>query len=120
MFNNIPTLTNKETIKNLLTCFGKSEYKIPFKKTTCTLNEKNQGIISIAKQRCETGRFYINADSLPQSALFQLKQDEILGYDDTHCGYFITHDIYEEWTLNKICFPKFFQTHQPQKSFLTT
>lgn len=64
--------------------------------------EREKCIISIAKQRCETGRFYINADNLPQSALFQLKQDEILGYDDTHNGYFITHDIYEEWTLNKI------------------
>jgi hypothetical protein len=64
--------------------------------------EREKCIISIAKQRCETGRFYINADSLPQSALFQLKQDEILGYDDTHNGYFITHDIYEEWILNKI------------------
>ncbi|MGV8017160.1 MAG: AVAST type 4 anti-phage nuclease Avs4 [Ignavibacteria bacterium] len=64
--------------------------------------EREKCIISIAKQRCETGRFYINADDLPQSALFQLKQDEILGYDDTHNGYFITHDIYEEWTLNKI------------------
>ncbi|KAB2858924.1 MAG: ATP-binding protein [Flavobacteriales bacterium] len=64
--------------------------------------EREKCIISIAKQRCETGRFYINADSLPQSALFQLKQDEILGYDDMHNGYFITHDIYEEWTLNKI------------------
>lgn len=64
--------------------------------------EREKCIISIAKERCETGRFYINADSLPQSALFQLKQDEILGYDDTHSGYFITHDIYEEWTLNKI------------------
>jgi len=64
--------------------------------------EREKCIISIAKQRCETGRFYINADSLPQSPLFQLKQDEILGYDDTHNGYFITHDIYEEWTLNKI------------------
>ena len=64
--------------------------------------ERERCIISIAKQRCETGRFYINADSLPPSALFQLKQDEILGYDDTHNGYFITHDIYEEWTLDKI------------------
>ncbi len=64
--------------------------------------ERERCIISIAKQRCETGRFYINADSLPQTALFQLKQDEILGYDDTHNGYFITHDIYEEWTLDKI------------------
>ncbi len=64
--------------------------------------EREKCIINIAKQRCETGRFYINADDLSQSALFQLKQDEILGYDDTHNGYFITHDIYEEWTLDKI------------------
>lgn len=64
--------------------------------------EREKCIISIAKQRCETGRFYINADDLPPSALFQLKQDEILGYDDTHNGYFITHDIYEEWALDKI------------------
>ncbi|MDR0982562.1 MAG: ATP-binding protein [Culturomica sp.] len=64
--------------------------------------EREKCIISIARQRCETGRFYINADNLSQSALFQLKQDEILGYDDTHNGYFITHDIYEEWTLDKI------------------
>lgn len=64
--------------------------------------EREKCIINIAKQRCETGRFYINADDLPQSALFQLKQDEILGYDDAHNGYFITHDIYEEWTLDKI------------------
>jgi hypothetical protein len=64
--------------------------------------EREKCIINIAKQRCDTGQFYINADNLPQSALFQLKQDEILGYDDIHNGYFITHDIYEEWTLDKI------------------
>lgn len=64
--------------------------------------EREKCIINIAKQRCKTGRFYINADDLSQPALFQLKQDEILGYDDTHNGYFITHDIYEEWALDKI------------------
>ncbi|NQU67036.1 MAG: ATP-binding protein [Candidatus Marinimicrobia bacterium] len=72
-------------------------------------------IISIANQRCETGRFHINGDDLPQSALFQLKQDEILGYDDAHNGYFITHDIYEEWALDKIvsrCFSNYSNTKQ--------
>lgn len=64
--------------------------------------ERERCIIYIAKERCETGLFYIKADDLPQFALFQLKQDEILGYDDTHNGYFITHDIYEEWALDKI------------------
>lgn len=79
--------------------------------------EREKCIISIAKQRCETGRFYINADSLPQSALFQLKQDEILGYDDTHSGYFITHDIYEEWTLDKIVSRSFSNTSTTKEFF---
>jgi len=64
--------------------------------------ERDRCIIHIAKERSETGHFYINAEDLPQPALFQLKQDEILGYDETHNGYFITHDIYEEWALDKI------------------
>ncbi|HOY41359.1 MAG TPA: ATP-binding protein [Chitinophagales bacterium] len=64
--------------------------------------ERERCIVRIAKKRCDTGQFYINTDNLPQYALFQLKQDEILGYNDSHNGYFITHDIYEEWALNKI------------------
>ncbi|WP_163399676.1 AVAST type 4 anti-phage nuclease Avs4 [Flavobacterium fluviatile] len=64
--------------------------------------ERDRSLIYIAKKRCELGLFYISPDTLPQSALFHLKQDEILGYDQTHNGYFITHDIYEEWALDKI------------------
>ncbi len=64
--------------------------------------QRERCIIDIAKERCESGHFYINAEDLPQAAVFQLKQDEILGYDESHNGYFITHDIYEEWTLDKI------------------
>jgi len=64
--------------------------------------ERERCIIYIAQKRCETGQFYIKGEDLFQPALFQLKQDEILGYDDVHDGYFITHDIYEEWALDKI------------------
>lgn len=64
--------------------------------------ERERCLISIVKERCNTGRFYIKADELPQHAIFHLKQDEILGYNESVNGYFITHDIYEEWTLNKI------------------
>lgn len=64
--------------------------------------ERDRSLIYIAKKRCELGLFYISPNTLPQSALFHLKQDEILGYDETHNGYFITHDIYEEWALDKI------------------
>lgn len=79
--------------------------------------EREKCILSISKKRCDTGRFYISSDNLPQSALFQLKQDEILGYDDTHSGYFITHDIYEEWTLDKIV-SRSFSNASTTKEFL--
>ena len=78
--------------------------------------KRERCIINIATQRCETGRFYVNADDLPQSALFELKQDEILGYDEAHNGYFITHDIYEEWTLDKIV-SRNFLNHSNTKYF---
>lgn len=64
--------------------------------------ERERCMTEIAMERCDTGRFYINANHMPQHALFMLKQDEILGYDNSYGGYFITHDIYEEWALIKI------------------
>lgn len=64
--------------------------------------ERERCITEIAKKRCDTGLFYTEAAHMPQHALFMLKQDEILGYDYSHSGYFITHDIYEEWALRKI------------------
>ena len=45
----IQTLTNKETINGLLTCFGKSEYRILCKKTTYILKEKSVLSISLNK-----------------------------------------------------------------------
>lgn len=78
--------------------------------------ERDKCVIHIAKERCETGLFYINGEKLPQSALFQLKQDEILGYDETHNGYFITHDIYEEWALNKLI-SRNYANHSDTKQF---
>lgn len=58
--------------------------------------------LQITRQRCETGRFYIQSTGFPSNIIATLKQDEILEYDRNHNGVFITHDIYEEWGLNKI------------------
>ena len=69
--------------------------------------ERERCMTGIAMERCNTGRFYINADHMPQHVLYMLMQDEILGYDDPHYGYFITHDIYEEWALRKIVMRNF-------------
>ena len=79
--------------------------------------DREKCIISIAKERCKKLRFYINADSLSPKALFPLKQDEILGYDEKHNGYFFTHDIYEEWTLDKIVSRSFLNFPDPQELF---
>ena len=64
--------------------------------------ERENCFIYVVKERCRTGLFYINADKFSQSVLLLLKQDELLGYDENFNGYFITHDIYEEWALEKI------------------
>ncbi|WEK70272.1 MAG: ATP-binding protein [Candidatus Chryseobacterium colombiense] len=64
--------------------------------------ERDKCFIELTKERCKTGLFYINTNNLSPVALSLLKQDEILGYSEIHDGYFITHDIYEEWALNRI------------------
>ncbi|MCS4533939.1 AVAST type 4 anti-phage nuclease Avs4 [Neisseria montereyensis] len=64
--------------------------------------KRGRCFLEIAKARANTGKFYIDGSDLSQEALAGLKQDDILGYDEKHDGYFITHDIYEEWALNRI------------------
>lgn len=56
--------------------------------------------MDIARKRCDTGLFYINTKELPQHAVFALELDDIINREDK--GHFITHDIYEEWALDKI------------------
>lgn len=79
--------------------------------------ERDRCLIFIAKKRCETGLFYINGREQSPTALFQLKQDEILGYDEIHDGYFITHDIYEEWALNRLISRDYFNCAETDQFF---
>lgn len=60
---------------------------------------REQSFLQIAFQRANEGQFFVNPPLDPQ-ILNQLIQDGILGYETA--GYFITHDIYEEWALEKI------------------
>lgn len=53
----------------------------------------------IAQKRAIEGLFYVNP-GCESSILNELQSDEILGYDTP--GYFIAHDIYEDWALEKI------------------
>ena len=62
---------------------------------------REQCFLKIAFERANSGQFFINPDCDQHILDNDLKYDGIIGYESPH-GYFITHDIYEEWALEKI------------------
>lgn len=58
----------------------------------------------IAYQRAKKGAFYINQTCI---SIDEFLKEGILGRDEV--GYFIAHDIYEEWALEKIIKKAFFE-----------
>lgn len=56
--------------------------------------------LSLVKKRSSSGSFFVIPNDCQKQVLAALRTDEIIGYDDLNGGYFITHDIYEEWGLN--------------------
>ena len=62
---------------------------------------REQCFLKIAFERANDGQFFVNPNCESQILDDELKNDGILGYESPH-GYFITHDIYEEWALEKI------------------
>lgn len=69
----------------------------------------------IAFSRSKLGNFFITPN-YESSILNELIKDGILGHEDDK-GYFITHDIYEEWALEKIISKEFFQKDDNQSFF---
>ncbi len=64
--------------------------------------QREKCFLEIASKRANSGAFYIDVDNSYSEALSKLRQDEIIGYDSQYSSYFITHDIYEEWALDRI------------------
>ena len=64
--------------------------------------ERENCFLSLAKTRSESGLFFIKPEQWSNKVLSKLEADEIIKYDSSQGGYFITHDIYEEWALEKI------------------
>lgn len=60
---------------------------------------REQCFLEIAFQRASQNQFFIFS-SVDNNILHELVKDGVLGYEAA--GYFITHDIYEEWALEKI------------------
>ena len=62
---------------------------------------RGQAFIELIKQKSLTNSFIIHPKEADNEALDALCADEIVKYDEVQYGYFITHDIYEEWGLEK-------------------
>jgi len=62
---------------------------------------REQCFLKISFERANSGQFFVKPNCEQHILDDELNNDGILGYESPH-GYFITHDIYEEWALEKI------------------
>jgi hypothetical protein len=62
--------------------------------------KREECFLEVARKRAASGRFFVTIEG-HEEALRQLESDEIIKYDSRAGGYFITHDIYEEWALER-------------------
>ncbi|HUD06245.1 MAG TPA: AVAST type 4 anti-phage nuclease Avs4 [Candidatus Saccharimonadales bacterium] len=63
---------------------------------------REDSFIELAKRRADQGSFSVDATGIDDEALGKLLSNEVIGYDENARQYFITHDIYEEWALDKV------------------
>lgn len=70
----------------------------------------------VALERANKGQFFINPSCESRILDDELKADGILGYETPH-GYYITHDIYEEWALEKITESEFTKSESNKDFF---
>ncbi len=64
--------------------------------------DREKCFLEMARIRSDSGNFFLADLPCSGEVLSLLAQDEIIKYDDSQNGYFIAHDIYEEWALEKL------------------
>ena len=77
--------------------------------------ERERCFQKIAFERANSGQFYITPDCPTNIIDDELLRDGILGYEGA--GYFITHDIYEEWALERIIESEFIKRKNEKDFF---
>ena len=83
------------------TLWNKKIMKTSSRKLNIHIRRENC-FLQIAQERATEGHFYVGAGGYDMEALQNLQDDEIIEYDVHAGGYFITHDIYEEWALDRL------------------
>ena len=80
---------------------------------------REECFLQIARNRAEQGHFFVKADGCEDEILHRLETDEIIKQDLSTGGYFITHDIYEEWALDKLV-ERSFSSAEDHEDFFRT
>ncbi len=71
-----------------------------FKKTLWnSYSSVTSDFIKISAEKAKNGQFYINSENISQDILSRLLENKLITKDNTN--YFIAHDIFEEWALEK-------------------
>lgn len=99
IYHNVEVTISYSDFINIM--WNKHISKISYKKNNTHIKRENC-FINIAKKRVNEGHFFIKVTDGEEEILQKLVSDEILDYNSNASGYFITHDIYEEWALDKI------------------
>ncbi|MCX6162168.1 MAG: hypothetical protein NTV87_12655 [Ignavibacteriae bacterium] len=98
-YNNLINTVNYSDFKRIL--WEKQISKTDLQKNNVHI-KREECFLKIAQNRANHGNFFVKAPECEGDILHSLEIDEIIKYDSTYGGYFITHDIYEEWALDKI------------------
>ncbi|EOC0122894.1 AVAST type 4 anti-phage nuclease Avs4 [Cronobacter sakazakii] len=80
--------------------------------------QREQFFIHLAEERANSGRFFVIPDASYSNETVEksLVSDGIISYESTR-GYFITHDIYEEWALDKFVESNFLSSENAEIFF---
>jgi len=112
-YHNLDATISYSDFKNIL--WNKQISKTLYKRNNIHI-KREDCFIKIAQRRANEGHFFVKADDCEDEILQKLESDEIIKFDSNVGRYFITHDIYEEWALDKII-ERSFQTSKDFNSF---
>lgn len=98
-YDNLGNTISFLDFKNLL--WNKQIAKTSYQKDNAHI-KREQCFLKIAHKRAIEGQLFVKVEDCDSDTLRNLEVDEIIKYDSNVGGYFITHDIYEEWALDKI------------------
>jgi hypothetical protein len=98
-YQNLDTTVSYSDFKTIL--WNKQILNSVYRKNNAHI-KREDCFLNIAQKRANTGQFFVKVDECNDEILQKLELDEIIKYDSNAGGYFITHDIYEEWALDKV------------------